>query len=521
VLADRAVVSRSRWLFALSASLMLAAFLVKIACAPALCTIALYSLVALRRRPADVVKRHSFFYVTLLLGLFAVCLVYYFKKGDLFWQFKAEAFYYETYKPAGYLAGFINYANLLWEYPRSLFWLSGYPSFRYFDHGLLFWLVVPAAIVAVRRGNDWLRLLLATIAIVFVFFEFYPQYLSPRYLPLVRQERYLEMLVPAATIIAGWALYALSRRHRIVAATALALLLSDSVIEASRRFTEYDDSQQDMRELARYASATIARADGRLVVDLPAKNALSFYLRDVPVETAQFQSIQQSDLRQCYVAVGGARSFWWSRTEIADVDPATVPPHWILTYEAPGRMRPWRSSRLRVYYISEPPKDWYALLDSPIADHLESASAGLTRSSFAGGFEGEPLAVDRNQPIGDIDNTTQLAASHLQWAGWMHANDAVYTFETKSDDGSWIYLNDKLILDNGGTHPAKVMRRSVRLAQGWYRFRFRYEDAGGDRFLQFRVYKDYVPAALPQADMFFSQPEGSSAPAASPSKARG
>lgn len=523
VLADRSPApQKSRRLFALSAALMLAAFLIKIAFAPVLCAIALYSLIASRRRPTDVLKRHGVFYATLAVGLLGVCLVYYLKKGDLLWQFKSEVFYYETYKPEAYRAGVIDYAGLMWQYPRSLFWRSGYSSFRYFDHGLLFWLVIPASIVALKRGNEWLKLLVATVAIVFMFFEFYPQYWSPKYLPLVRQERYLEMLVPAAAIIAGWALHSLSRTHRILAATVLAVLLIDSVVEASRRSEEYNDSQQDMRELSRYAATTIARAGGRLVVDRPAKNALSFYLHDVPVQTVEFQSSKDGDLRQCYVAVGGARSFWWSRTEIADVDPATVPPHWILTYEVPGRPRPWRPSTLRVYYVSEPPKDWYALLDSPQADRLDSASAGLTRSAFVGGFSGQPLAVDRNQPIGDIDNTTRLTASHLQWAGWMHANDGVYTFETKSDDGTWIYLNDKLLLDNGGTHPARLMRRTVRLAEGWYRFRFRYEDTGGDRFLQFRVYKDYMPAALPQTDLFFSQPaDDNSTPGASASKGQG
>jgi hypothetical protein len=521
VLADRATPSRSRRLFVLSASLMVAAFLVKIACVSVLCGIALYSIVALRHRPADVMKRHGFFYVSLLLGFLAVCLGYYFKKGDLLWQFKAETSYYQTYKPAWYVAGVIDYASLMWEYPRSLFWLSGHPSYRYLDHGLLFWLLVPAAMVAMRGKNDWLRLLAATIAIVFVFFEFYPQYLIPRYLPLVRQVRYLELLVPAATIVAGSALYSLSRRHRHVATILLVLLLADSIVEADRRFTEYDDSQQDMRALARYASSTVARTGRRLVVDLPARNAMTFYLRDVPVETAQFQSVRDSDLRQCYVAVGGARSFWWSRAEIADVDPATVPPHWILTYEVPGRARPWRLSTLRVYYVSEPAKGWYALADSPLAHHLEGASPGLTRTSFAGGFDGQPVAIDRNQGVGDIDNTSRLTVPHLEWVGWMHAADAVYTFETNSDDGSWIYLNEKLILDNGGTHPAKLMRRSVRLADGWYRFRLRYEDAGGDRFLQFRVYKDYGPAALPQRDLFFSQPEAISAGDASTPKGRG
>src|SRR5262249_5136067 len=159
--------------------------------------------------------------------------------------------------------------------------------------------------------------------------------------------------------------------------------------------------------------------------------------------------------------------------EIADVDPTMVPPHWILTYEVPGRLRPWRVTTLRVYYVNEPSNDWYALFDSPEADHLEPVLSGLTRVSFPAGFDGQPAAVDRGQQIGDIDNTTRLTSSHLQWDGWMSASDGVYTFETKSDDGSWIYLNDKLLLDNGGTHPAKLIRRSVRLARGWYSFRLR------------------------------------------------
>ena len=86
----------------------------------------------------------------------------------------------------------------------------------------------------------------------------------------------------------------------------------------------------------------------------------------------------------------------------------------------------------------------------------------------------------------------------------MHAQDAIYTFETSSDDGSWIELNGRTVLDNGGTHPARAMRRSVRLASGWYRFRLRYEDTGGDRFLRLRVYKNYQPAAVPHSVLFSS-----------------
>ena len=65
----------------------------------------------------------------------------------------------------------------MWQYPRSLFGLSGYPDYRYRDHGFLFWWVLPASVVVVvSRGNDILKLLAALAVVVFAFFQFYPQY---------------------------------------------------------------------------------------------------------------------------------------------------------------------------------------------------------------------------------------------------------------------------------------------------------------------------------------------------------
>jgi 4-amino-4-deoxy-L-arabinose transferase-like glycosyltransferase len=499
--------ARSRWSFAGAGLLMIAAFLIKIAFLPILFAVGLYSLAALRGRPRTVLTQHAIFYGTVLAGLVCVCVVYYVKKGDLFWQFKAETFYYQTYKPDWYQAGLIDYAALMWQYPRSLFGLSGYYDFRYFDHGLLFWLVAPAACLVIVRGRSVLRFLVAVCAIVFLFFEFYPQYLTPRYLPLVRQDRYLELMLPAAAIIAGTALHALFRRHRALATCILAVLLVDSVVEASRRYTEYDDSQRDMRELARYAEATIAPAGGCLAVDLPARNALSFYLRSTAVQLQQIAGRAVDDVRNCYIAVGGARSFWWSGDQVFDIM-AQAPPHWIRTYTLPGPIRPWRRSSLRVFFVHDPPVDWYALFDAPQQLSRPPTRAGLTEIAFADGFDGPVSGRAIGQPIPDLDNRTPLPTSHVEWNGWMRTENAMYTFEANSDDGSWIELNGKSVLDNGGTHPARLMRRSVRLASGWYRFRMRYEDTGGDRFLALRIFKDHLAQPVPQSTLFYSFEDG-------------
>jgi hypothetical protein len=355
------------------------------------------------------------------------------------------------------------------------------------------------------RGNVVVKFLIASAVIIFVFFQFYPQHLSPRYLPLIRQERYLEMLLPAATIVVGTALHGLYRRRPVLAVSILCLLVGDFVFEAARRSTLYNDSQQDVRELARYARSTIGRTNRRLAVDLPARNALLFYLKDAQVGLDELAPNQLAELSDCYVAAGGARSFWWSRTFVVDLDPETVPAHWIKTYEVPARKRPWRPSNLRVYYVNEPPRESYVLFDAPHAAPPTPVLDGLSQAAYPDGFGAKEVAVSGGE-IPDLDGSSPLPAPRLQWNGWLLAEDALYTFESTSDDGSWIYLNDRLVLDNGGTHPARLVRRTVRLAKGWYRFRLRYEDIGGERLLRFRVYKNRSPSSLPQRTLFFTTP---------------
>jgi hypothetical protein len=346
-----------------------------------------------------------------------------------------------------------------------------------------------------------------TACVVFAFFEFYPQYLSPRYLPLVRQMRYLELLVPATVIVVGTALHALSRRSRALAVSVLCVLLADSVVEASRRAVEYGDSQRDVRQLAQYVNTTIAAAGRRIVVDLPAKNGLSFYSRGAPVDIRLLAPDELIGLRNCYVAVGGARSFWWSPDVAFDITDE-APPHWTLAYLLPGPIRPWRRSNLRVYFVNDPAPDWFAVFDGPQAIDLEPTMRGLTQTAYAEAFDGRAVTVERGVQVPDLNDSTPIPASRLQWSGWMRADDGIYTFEVVSDDGSWIDLNGKIVIDNGDTHPAKAMRRSIRLTHGWYRFRLRYEDAGGDRFLRLRVYRNYRAAAIPQSVLFSSYQDG-------------
>jgi hypothetical protein len=350
------------------------------------------------------------------------------------------------------------------------------------------------------------KFLIASAVMVFAFFEFYPQYVTPRYLPLVRQERYLELLLPAAVVVVGTALHRLSRHHSGVAAALLAVLLGDFVFAAARRSTLYNDSQQDMRDLAHYARSTIAGTGKPLFVDQPAMNALPFYLRDVAVTLKPIEHTRDSHSHDGYIAVGGARSFWWSPSLIFDVPPNLVPTHWILAWELPAASTPWRRSNLRVYYLGESAAGAKATAEAPRPAPPGSMPDGLSESIFPDGFQGRELEGVAVKQIPDLDNHSEVRAPHLQWTGWLQATAGLYTFESTSDDGSWIFVNERLILDNGGTHPARTMRGTMRLDDGWYRFRLRYEDTGGDRFLRVRVFKDGASLDLSRPGLFYYAP---------------
>lgn len=43
-----------------------------------------------------------------------------------------------------------------------------------------------------------------------------------------------------------------------------------------------------------------------------------------------------------------------------------------------------------------------------------------------------------------------------------------YTFSTRSDDGSWLWVNDQKQIDNGGYHGARTRETQMFLSAGWH-----------------------------------------------------
>jgi fibro-slime domain-containing protein len=73
----------------------------------------------------------------------------------------------------------------------------------------------------------------------------------------------------------------------------------------------------------------------------------------------------------------------------------------------------------------------------------------------------------------------------INWTGSVIAlRDGVYTFGTKSDDGSWVYIDGKLVVDNGGRHSTRLGTGSVTLERGVHAIFIKYFQAGGPFYFE-------------------------------------
>ena len=127
-------------------------------------------------------------------------------------------------------------------------------------------------------------------------------------------------------------------------------------------------------------------------------------------------------------------------------------------------------------------------------------------------FVGEPIlsigddsiSVQRfNQEHPEIDKNYSI-----RWTGFLHApRTGTYTLSTASDDGSWLYLDGKQIVDNGGSHGLEERFAKVSLKRGVYPIEIRYVQGLGAAAI--KAYWS-VPAklkrVLPREALYTSKP---------------
>jgi 4-amino-4-deoxy-L-arabinose transferase-like glycosyltransferase len=106
---------------------------------------------------------------------------------------------------------------------------------------------------------------------------------------------------------------------------------------------------------------------------------------------------------------------------------------------------------------------------------------------------GAPRMVRIDQRNGPGDWVTANFGFSIIWRGQIETAQAgEYAFGAESQDGSWIYVDGRLVVDNGGRHPVRYTEERVTLSQGRHDIEVRY----------------FVEAGPPRMELYWTPPGG-------------
>jgi alpha-L-fucosidase len=117
---------------------------------------------------------------------------------------------------------------------------------------------------------------------------------------------------------------------------------------------------------------------------------------------------------------------------------------------------------------------------------VRTPDKGLRWSYFEGAWTNldalvgaQPLATGTCE-LFDFDAIARTEHFALVWEGWIQAPDTgVFRFGVKSDDGSRLWIDDRLVVDHDGLHGMTEKHGTVGLFAGWHRFRLAVFNATG------------------------------------------
>lgn len=116
---------------------------------------------------------------------------------------------------------------------------------------------------------------------------------------------------------------------------------------------------------------------------------------------------------------------------------------------------------------------------------------GLDYASYEGAFEElpdfaalTPVKTGHASAI-SLRYATTLDGVGLRFTGYFHAPaDGVYTFALRSNDGSRLYLDNALLVDNGGQHKMETQSAVIALRAGYHPMELTFFESGGEEGLE-------------------------------------
>jgi putative heme-binding domain-containing protein/fibro-slime domain-containing protein len=137
--------------------------------------------------------------------------------------------------------------------------------------------------------------------------------------------------------------------------------------------------------------------------------------------------------------------------------------------------------------LAKLPAAWAAALTRAMADSDERIVRQCVATLRALPLDKRPLEsqfverVDVAETAGRFPPTRLSDNFCVRYSGVIRCpTQGAYTFYTNSDDGSWLYLDGKLVVDNGGSHAMREREGRVDLAAGDHELRLDFVEEEGE-----------------------------------------
>lgn len=116
--------------------------------------------------------------------------------------------------------------------------------------------------------------------------------------------------------------------------------------------------------------------------------------------------------------------------------------------------------------------------------NLPGASNGLIGYYYhTPDWSGTPSLIQRDLFI--LPNNILREPFSIRWVGKIAAPvSGTYLFATRSDDGSLLYIDNQLVVDNSGSHGAQDRQGMIELSEGFHDIEVLYNELGGSREMQ-------------------------------------
>jgi len=104
-------------------------------------------------------------------------------------------------------------------------------------------------------------------------------------------------------------------------------------------------------------------------------------------------------------------------------------------------------------------------------------------------FDGKPKLIryDNRISFNDVSFNEIFSGKQFSviWSGRLYApRSGRYKFYTESDDGSFLYINDKLVVNNEGDHGIKTIEGKMQLTEGYHDIKIKYFNSAGSSHIK-------------------------------------